>query len=71
MKAAVLHAVGKLTVEEMPEPVPGAGEVVVRVGAAGYVDAKRLVTHTFPLDQIGEAFAANESLVGMKVIVEP
>lgn len=35
MKAAVLKAIGQpLAIEELPEPVPGAGEVLVRVLAA-------------------------------------
>ncbi len=36
MRAVVLHEFGKpLTVEELPDPAPGAGEVVVDVAAAG------------------------------------
>jgi propanol-preferring alcohol dehydrogenase len=36
MKAARLHEVGKdLVIEDVPEPVPGPGEVLVRIGAAG------------------------------------
>ncbi len=32
MKAAMLKAIGQpLTLEDIPEPVPGAGEVLVRV----------------------------------------
>ena len=35
MKAAVLHAKGQpLTVEQLPDPIPGPGEVVVQVIAA-------------------------------------
>ncbi len=35
MKAAILKAIGQpLTIEDIPEPVPGAGEVLVRVLAA-------------------------------------
>ena len=34
MRAAVLHAPGDLRVETLPAPVPGAGEVVLDVGAA-------------------------------------
>ena len=38
MKAAMLKAIGQpLTVEDIPEPVPGAGEVLVRVLAAPVV----------------------------------
>jgi len=35
MRAARLHGVGDLRVEEVPEPQPGAGEVLVRVRAVG------------------------------------
>lgn len=35
MKACVLHAVGDLRCEEIPDPQPREGEVLVRVGACG------------------------------------
>ena len=36
MKAAVVRAFGKpLTIEELPVPVPGPGEVLVKVLACG------------------------------------
>lgn len=36
MKAAVLHALAEpLTIEELPAPEPGAGEVVIKVAACG------------------------------------
>jgi len=35
MRAAVLHAVGDLRIEERPIPQPGPGEVLVRVGVCG------------------------------------
>ncbi|CAG6399482.1 zinc-binding alcohol dehydrogenase family protein [Streptomyces cocklensis] len=35
MKAVVLDGVGQYRVEDVPEPVPGAGEVAVRVAYAG------------------------------------
>ena len=36
MKAAVVHELGEaLTIEDLPKPVPGAGEVVVRIEASG------------------------------------
>jgi len=35
MRAAVLREFGRLTVEDVPVPVPGHGEVLVRVGACG------------------------------------
>ena len=35
MRAAVLHGVNDLRLEEVPVPRPGAGEVLVRVAANG------------------------------------
>jgi len=35
MKAAVLTSTGNLTVQELPDPVPGPGEVVIAVSLAG------------------------------------
>lgn len=35
MKAAVLHAVGDLRVEQIATPVPGPGEVLVRIASCG------------------------------------
>ena len=35
MRAAVLHAVNDLRVEDLDIPVPGAGEVLVRVAVCG------------------------------------
>ena len=38
MKAVVIHALGgadQLTLAEMPDPVPGSGEVLIRVAASG------------------------------------
>ena len=35
MKAWVLHGIGDLRYETVEEPVPGTGEVLVRVKAAG------------------------------------
>ena len=39
--------------------------------AGGVVDIGRFITHAFPLDQIGEAFAAAEKHDGLRVIVHP
>jgi alcohol dehydrogenase, propanol-preferring len=36
MKAAVAHKFGKpLSLEEVPVPLPGAGQILVRVAASG------------------------------------
>ena len=34
MRAAIFHAPGDVRVEERPEPAPGPGELVIRVGEA-------------------------------------
>ena len=39
--------------------------------ASGVMDVKRFATHTFPLEQIGDAFAAAETHQGLRVIVHP
>ncbi|MBN8526543.1 MAG: alcohol dehydrogenase catalytic domain-containing protein, partial [Planctomycetes bacterium] len=35
MKAAVLHAIGDLRVEQIATPIPGPGEVLVRIASCG------------------------------------
>ena len=35
MNAAVLEEVGKFQLRKIPKPVPGDGEVLIRVGAVG------------------------------------
>jgi L-iditol 2-dehydrogenase len=50
------------------------GEVyprAIQLVAGGHVDVRSLVTHRFPLAQVGEAFAAAVHRVGHKVVVEP
>ncbi len=56
MKAQVLHAVGDLRYEEVPEPKSGPGEVLVRVMAAGICgsDVPRVYdtgSHRMPLSR--------------------
>lgn len=53
MKAAVLHAVGDVRFEDVPRPVPAAGEVLLRVAACGVCgsDLDRMFvkgTYAFP-----------------------
>jgi L-iditol 2-dehydrogenase len=84
MKALVLHAVGDLRYEEVPRPVPGPNEVLMKVKAAGICgsDIPRVLekgTYSFPLipghefaGQIVEAGpGADASLVGRKAAVFP
>ena len=35
MRAAVYHGAGRLTIEEMAAPDPGAGEIVIRTRSCG------------------------------------
>lgn len=39
--------------------------------ASGKLDMKRFLSHTFPLDQVHEAFATAEGHTGMRVVVHP
>jgi L-iditol 2-dehydrogenase len=39
--------------------------------ARGVIDAKRYISHRFPLDQAPEAFAAAEGKAGMRVVIQP
>jgi L-iditol 2-dehydrogenase len=39
--------------------------------ARGLVDVRSVVTHRFPLDQIGAAFEAASQRTGLKVVIEP
>jgi len=58
MKAIRVHEIGgpeKLVYEDVPEPTPGSGEVLIRVAAAG-------VTHTDTLVREGEQHGPGEGL---------
>ncbi|HWR22739.1 MAG TPA: zinc-dependent dehydrogenase [Feifaniaceae bacterium] len=39
--------------------------------ASGMVDMEKYITHRFPLERIGEAFAAAEDHAGLRVVVHP
>jgi len=84
MKACVLHGVGDLRCEEVADPTPGPGEVLVKVGACGVCgsDIPRVFskgTYRFPTipghEFAGEVAAvgpdADEGLVGRRVAVFP
>lgn len=52
MRAARLHQVGApLVVDEIPHPVPGDGDVIVRVESANLVQNLRNVISTYPIDK--------------------
>lgn len=71
MKAAVLHKPGDLRYEEIPIPVPGENEVLVRVRAASVCgsDLDRVMhtgTYSFPLIP-GHEFCGEVALIGSGV----
>jgi L-iditol 2-dehydrogenase len=59
MRVAVLRGVGDVALEERPAPVPGPGEVLVRVGAVGVCGSD---THYFDHGRIG-SHVVNSPLV--------
>lgn len=87
MKAAVFYGIGDIRVEEVPEPFPGPGEVLLKVGAAGICGTdiriftaghhrippgtRRILGHEFA----GEIVAVGEGVSGlssgMRVAVAP
>lgn len=80
MKAAVLHAVNDLRYEDVPMPVAGEGEVLVKVKAAGVCgsDIPRIFTkgtYHFPTipghEFAGQIVGGDEELVGKKVAIFP
>jgi L-iditol 2-dehydrogenase len=76
MRAARLHGVRDLRVEELPDPVPGEGELLVRVEACGVcpTDARKYrrgSTDGYPLNPghewVGRVEALGESMDGWEV----
>jgi L-iditol 2-dehydrogenase len=68
VKAAVLHAISDLRVETIPTPVPGPGEVLVRIASCGVCgsDVPRVFskgTYRFPT-VCGHEFAGTVAAVG-------
>ena len=51
----------------MKEMYPRATRLVQR----GQVDVRSVVSHTFPLDRVAEAFAVADAREGLKVVVTP
>jgi L-iditol 2-dehydrogenase len=56
-----------VVVRRMKEVYPRA----IRLAAAGAVDVGSLVTHRFPLERVGDAFASAAAREGLKVVIEP
>ena len=84
MKACVLHAVGDLRYEDVPDPIPGPDEVLLKIRAAGVCgsDVQRVFekgTYHFPTipghEFAGEIVAAHNSadtpLIGKRAAVFP
>jgi threonine dehydrogenase-like Zn-dependent dehydrogenase len=74
MKAAVFAAPGKpLAIESLPDPVPGAGELVLRVGRCGICGTDLHMTDghaaTYPNNSVlGHEFAGEVVAVGRGVV---
>jgi len=49
----------------------GIGYELTRLGRRGVIPADLLISGTFPLEKVGEAFESAASGNGLKVIVEP
>lgn len=80
MKAAVLHAIGDLRIEDIATPVPGPGEVLVRVKSCGICgsDVPRVFskgTYHFPTvcghEFAGTVASASDLALGTPVTVFP
>lgn len=84
MKACVLHAIGDLRYEEVKTPVPGSGEVLLKIKASGICgsDIQRVFekgTYRFPTvpghefagEVVGAADGLDPSLIGRRAAVFP
>ncbi|MET7639505.1 zinc-dependent alcohol dehydrogenase family protein [Streptomyces sp. NPDC005438] len=84
MKAAVIESVGKATVETVPDPTPGAREVVVEVAACGLCGTDLHILqgefaptlpivpgHEFAGEVVGVGSGVTEVAVGDRVAVDP
>lgn len=86
MRAAVLHGPGDVRIDEVPEPVPGRGEVLVAVAACGICGSDlRMYRHggsSVPPEPFGHEFAGTivergpdvdplEHPLGARVVVNP
>ena len=76
MRAAVLHEVGTLTVDERPVPEPGRGEVLIRVAVCGVCGSDatefgRGLVLAQPPVTLGHEFAGVVEAVGPDVTSVP
>jgi NADPH:quinone reductase-like Zn-dependent oxidoreductase len=73
VRVLLFHGPWHLTVEDRHDPVPGEGEVLVRVAATGICGSDRLVDGRVDMAGAPEAFAglASGALVRSKVLVYP
>ncbi len=51
--------------------VPRQHRIALDLLASGVIDGAALITHTYPLGAIADAFAMAESHAGLKVVVHP
>ncbi len=61
MKAALLHKIGDIRVETVPDPVPGPGEVLVKMGAVGVCGSD---VHYYVDGRIGSAVVTKPLILG-------
>lgn len=76
VRAAVLHEVGRLTIDEVTVPVPGPGEVLVRVGVCGVCGSDateygRGLVLAQPPVTLGHEFAGVVEAIGEGVVSPP
>ena len=79
MRAVQLQAIGQVGLTTLPDPVPGAGEILIRVEAAGICGTDRHLFHgEFPCNPpvtLGHEFSglvvAGDMAVGTRVACDP
>jgi 2-desacetyl-2-hydroxyethyl bacteriochlorophyllide A dehydrogenase len=85
MQAAIIHAPGQMDIETWEKPLPGAGEALLAVGAAGlcagdmyfylgknpYAHYPQICGHEIAGTVVEVGSDVGDTLVGMRVAVEP
>lgn len=61
MKAALLHGIGDIRIEDIPRPAPGSGEVLVQVEAVGICGSD---VHYYAYGRIGSAVVTEPIVLG-------